>query len=76
MTNGEITTLTHALKIFPAVFQISPANAASAAVFILLAQVETSESEQLNCSKSEDSCINCENDLKLKYRFVEEISGV
>jgi hypothetical protein len=41
MTNGEITTLTDTLKILPAIFQISPAHAASAAIFTLLAQVET-----------------------------------
>jgi len=41
MTNGEITTLAHALKILPVIFQISPANAASAAIFTLLAKVET-----------------------------------
>jgi len=35
--------------------------------------VETSKSEQHNYSKSEDICILCENDLKLKYKLAKEI---
>jgi hypothetical protein len=72
MTNGEITTLTDTLKILPAIFQISPAHATSAAIFTLLAQWKPSKSEQHNYPKAKIATYFEKTSLKFKYTLVQK----